>query len=224
MIAKNRKALLLLTLAGVVGFAVFAPAIERPAGSPPPRPSAPTSKVMDSTMPVGAIVTDGSRLGVFSELPERGTLGGSKVDLFGQQSWQPPPPKVVVSPPRLPSPPPMSYRFAGRLLQDGKLQVFVSKGDTPIAIKVGDTLEEGYVVEAITTEAITLIYPSLGHRASIAIPLITSATGSTPPSNTMVAPTGLGALPAQAVVNQPASSTQAQRHISTPSNPASRPQ
>jgi hypothetical protein len=65
----------------------------------------------------------------------------------------------------------MLYRYAGRVAQDGQLRVFVSRGDAaPIAIKAGDTLDGGYVVEAITASAITLVYLPLRHRESIAIP------------------------------------------------------
>jgi hypothetical protein len=116
----------------------------------------------------------------------------------------------------------MSYRFVGRLLQDGKLQVFVSKGDTPIAIKVGDTLEGGYVVETITADAIALVYPPLAHRVHIAIPPIMSAAGSTAPSNNVAPPTTWGSLMGKAVVNQPTSSTQTQQEVSAPSTPAVR--
>jgi hypothetical protein len=204
MLARNRKALWLLILAVVVGLAVFAPAPERPAEPPPPAPAARTAKGMDSTAPVRTTAKDVNPLHFSSELPERGTLGESKANLFGAQSWQPPPPKVVVSALRPPPPPAMAYRFAGRLLQDGKLQVFVSKGDTPIAVKVGDRLDGGYVVEAITAEAIALIYPPSGLRTSIAIPLIISATGSIAPSNAAVPSSALGSLPAQGIVKPPA--------------------
>lgn len=62
----------------------------------------------------------------------------------------------------------MAYRFAGRLVQDGVVKIFVTKGDTPVAVKVGDALD-GYVVESIGAQAIGLVYPPLGTKASIAI-------------------------------------------------------
>ncbi len=66
-------------------------------------------------------------------------------------------------------PPPMEYRFAGRLLQNGHEQFFVSKGDALIAIKPGDALG-GYVVKAISASAIALVHLPTGHTQSIAVP------------------------------------------------------
>ena len=74
----------------------------------------------------------------------------------------------------------MTYRFAGRLAQDGKLQIFVSKGDIPLVAKVGDNLD-GYVVESITANSIVLLYPPLGHRENIVIPIVGSGESATLP-------------------------------------------
>lgn len=98
---------------------------------------------------------------MLSQFPERGILGDAKSDLFGSQSWQPPAPKVEAVPPPPPQPPPMTYRFAGRFVQDGKSQIFLSQGDTPIAVKPGTRLDGGYVVESITADAVALLYPPL---------------------------------------------------------------
>ena len=223
MLARNRKVLLLLILAIVAGLAVFAPALEQPADSPPAARAARTTKSLDSTASVRTAGKGVDLPSLSSELPGRATLGEPKADPFGPQSWQPPPPKVVVSPPVPPPPPPLHYRFVGRLLQDGNLQVFVSKGDTPIAIKVGDTLEGGYVVESITADGIALIYPPLAHRTRIAIPPIMTDAGSTAPAKTVTPPNALGSLPAQAVVNRPAPSAQTPRDIAVPSTPAAKP-
>jgi len=149
--------------------AVFAP---EPDGSPDKAPRATavrSSKTSDAALPVQVAAKNNSSAGVVTKIGERDSLGDIKVDLFASQSWQPPPPKVVIAPPPPPSPPLMPYRFAGRLVQDGKVQFFVSKGDTPIAVKLGDTLD-GYVVESISASSIALVYPSLGHRESIAVP------------------------------------------------------
>jgi hypothetical protein len=191
----NRKTLLLLALAVVAGLAVFAP--------PPPEPVAPVArsgslgagkgtrdgKDSDSALPARATAnkqkagdTAGSGVPTLSEYPERGILGKPNADLFGTQSWLPPPPKVVVEPPPPPpppQPPALTFRFAGRFLQDGKSQVYVSNGDTPLAVKVGDTLD-GYVVESISAGSIALVYPPLAHRQSIAIPPDVSQGSSGP--------------------------------------------
>ncbi len=211
VLARNRKALLFLTLAGVVGLAVFAPAPDELAGSPQLASLASKSKGVNILSTERVAEQEGNHNGILRELPERATLGDAKIELFGLQSWQLPPPKIVAAPP---PPPPMLYRFAGQLLQDSKSQVFVSKGDTPVAINPGDTLDGGYVVESISNSAIELIYPPLKHKVSIAIVPALSTEGLALPANTP--PPTLGTLPTSTIVDRPAPLTQPLRDVQAP--------
>ena len=174
MFARSRQPLLLLTLAGAVTLAVFAPAPETGvAVSTPTRPASLATGVAASP-PLRAANGDAGdvvRMPLAGKFPPRGTLAVATTDLWSPQFWQPPAPKVAAVPPSMqppPAPPAMLYRYAGQILLDGHLQVFVSKDDTPIAVKPGDSLD-GYVVELISPDAITLIYPPLGNKASISI-------------------------------------------------------
>lgn len=86
----------------------------------------------------------------------------------------PPPPApipqpLVVAPPP-PAPPPQDYRFLGRLTgPDGVEQVLLMRGDSVAPVKTGTTLDNGYVVETIGSDAVLLIYPPLGTKATIPI-------------------------------------------------------
>jgi hypothetical protein len=203
----NRKIVLFLALAVVVGLAVFAPPPGDPVGPTKASTAARNTKSADAPAPSRVATKKDSDAGsrpVLNEYPERGILGKQGADLFGTQSWLPPPappPKVVIGPPPpppVPQPPEMTFRFVGRFIQDGKFQVFVSKGDTPVAVRVGDNLD-GYVVESISTSAIALVYPPLGHKMNIAIPPAFAVDNAAP------AP-AFGALPGptQAQVQPPA--------------------
>ena len=101
-------------------------------------------------------------------LPERPTLGEPAGVLFGSQSWQPPAPKTTAA--RVaPSAPPLPYRFAGKLVRDGTLQVFLAKGNVAIPIKQGQILDGAYRVETIGEDRVTLVYLPLNHKDSIAL-------------------------------------------------------
>jgi len=115
------------------------------------------------------------------QMPERALLPKPKGDLFGTQSWEPPPKPVVGQPPPPPppQPPAMTYRFAGRFVQDGRELLYVSNGDRPVAVKAGDLLD-GYVVESITPNAITLLHKPLEHRERIFIPPAIPGEGAAP--------------------------------------------
>ena len=174
MLKRYRTVLLFLSLAVVVALAVFAPATDGPVVTATRSPAAQGAKGPDGAVAGRDFARDKDKGGrpVLSAMPERVILGNPKVDLFGTQSWVPPPKPVapqVVAPPPPPPPPPLEYRFAGRLLQDGKMQFFVSRGDTPIPVKTGDSLG-GYIVESISNSAIALVYPPLGHKETIPVP------------------------------------------------------
>lgn len=176
---RTRKIFLFLTLAGVVALAVFAPPLDPPAMHAPAVGGSGSTKTNVPTA-VRALEKDARTSVLLQEFPERNILGKAKDNPFDSQSWQPPPPKVAVSPagpPPPPPPPPMTYRFAGRLAQDGRLQIFVSNGDTPMVAKPGDNLG-GYVIESIGASAIALVHPATGHRESIFIPPVGTGEGA----------------------------------------------
>lgn len=80
-----------------------------------------------------------------------------------------PPPSIAV--PVVPSAPPHNLSFAGRMTApDGRELVYVSAGEGSMAIAVGQTLPNGYRVEAITEHAIELSYPPLNTTARLDLP------------------------------------------------------
>ena len=122
----TRKAILFAILFGVVAYAIFDTIEEQvPAGA-----ASAVSKKSERSQEAAA-TTQGdagaeARAGRFA-LPERPPLGEPRADLFGSNSWQPPPPKVVAAPPPKPVAPPVPYRFAGQLIQ-GERPGFPAKG------------------------------------------------------------------------------------------------
>jgi hypothetical protein len=76
-----------------------------------------------------------------------------------------------VAPPPPPPPPVQDYRFLGRMTApDGSQQVLLARGDASVSISKGMVLDNGYVVESISTAAVVLIHLPSGIRASILIP------------------------------------------------------
>jgi len=114
--------------------------------------------------PKDAVAKEGA--GRFA-LRERVPLGESQGAPFGSRAW--PPPSQIASKPAAPTVPPMPYRFAGKLLQNGKLQVFLSKGDATIPVREGETLDGIYRVESIGEDRITLVYLPLKHKETIPV-------------------------------------------------------
>jgi len=102
--------------------------------------------------------------------------GPAKLDPFVPMQLPPPPaPKVVVQPVQplvAPMQPPlMDYRYLGRMQgPDGQTHVYLVKADRPVPISVGAQLPDGFVVQAITAEAVQLYYPPLQAKVAVFIP------------------------------------------------------
>jgi hypothetical protein len=122
-------------------------------------------------------------------LPERSGLGTAQTPLFESRSWQPPPPKAgPPPPPAAPTAPPLPFTFAGKLIQDGRVSVLLSRGDSVIPVQQGETVDGIYKVESITDAEVTLVYLPLGQRqtlpvtSALASPGAASGAGVPPPS------------------------------------------
>jgi hypothetical protein len=61
----------------------------------------------------------------------------------------------------------MPYRLAGKLIEEGGAQVVLAKGDSVITAREGATLEDGYRIEAIGRDEVTLLYVPLGLRQTL---------------------------------------------------------
>jgi hypothetical protein len=141
--------------------------------------------------------------GLVAELPEREALGRRRGELFPAQSWTPPPKPATraaaVEPPvAAPTPPPMPYRVAGSVVHDGIAQVVLAKGDRVLTVQQGDTLDDGYRVEAIGPQGVTLVYLPLNMPQQLAM---TVPLGELQPRTVAAAN---AALPAAVADNRPA--------------------
>lgn len=162
MRAGVRKAILFAVLAGIVGWLAL--------DSGPPRSPSPGASKPDGGKDTLAGAQDADqdkRAGRYA-LPERAPLGEVRADIFGAHTWQPPAPKASAAQ-VAPRPPAMPYRFAGKLLQEGRLQILLAKGDDVVAVRKGDTIDGAYRVESIGEAEITLLYLPLKHKETIPV-------------------------------------------------------
>jgi hypothetical protein len=118
-------------------------------------------------------VVDRAAEAKLTELPKRQAIGEPAGQLFFPHSWTPPqqPEGPVHTPAAVskPAPPPMPYRVAGKLLHEGPPQLVLAKGDSIVTVREGDTLEDGYRVEAIHRDHVTLLYLPLRVREDLPV-------------------------------------------------------
>lgn len=81
------------------------------------------------------------------------------------------PKPVVQAAPPPPSPPPLNLQYAGRMTApDGSQVVFVAVGDTTMSLSVGQTLPNGYRVNAIHDRAVELSYLPMNFNTRFDLP------------------------------------------------------
>jgi hypothetical protein len=67
-------------------------------------------------------------------------------------------------------PPALPFRYIGRLVQNGKAEVLLMRGERLYSITAGDKLGEDYVVERIGASSIRFTYLPLNTTQSLDLP------------------------------------------------------
>jgi hypothetical protein len=151
---KPRRRWLVIALAAIgTGIAAWSgtPEGEAPqiAAVTPPAPSA---------APAGALL----------ELPKRQRLGPLRSSLFKVEAPPAPKPKPVQAEP--PRPPPNPYRYVGSLEVGGQRRVLLATVDDKIVeASEGVRLEQGWRVQGVTPQAVTLVYEPLDEPVTVAL-------------------------------------------------------
>ena len=92
---------------------------------------------------------------------ERSALATPGNDPFAPKSFAPPPaPRVAhaSAAPEPPSAPPLPFVYAGKVTQDGRTEVYVTRNDELISIAPGENIDAQYRVDAISASSIRFTY------------------------------------------------------------------
>lgn len=98
---------------------------------------------------------------------ERPADAGAKADLFGNGSFNEEKTGKAAKAEKS-APPPLPFAYLGKLIEDGKLAVFLSRGGESLSVAQGDTIGE-YRVDAVSETEITFTYLPL--KAKQKLPL-----------------------------------------------------
>ena len=116
-----------------------------------------------------AVVEPAARLEARIELDltklEERAHEGAKADPFAQKSFAPPA-EAAPPPPAKPTAPPLPFAYLGKVIEDGKLAVFLARGEESLSVKAGDTVGE-YRVDAVTENEIRFTYLPLKTKQSL---------------------------------------------------------
>lgn len=93
----------------------------------------------------------------------------AKGDPFAQKSFAPPEAKARerAAPPPKPTAPPLPFAYLGKVIEDGKLSVFLARGGENLSVSPGDTIGGEYRVDAVTESEIRFTYLPLKTQQSL---------------------------------------------------------
>lgn len=95
------------------------------------------------------------------------------VDVFAVKSWAPLPllQAPVAVQPVIPVAPPLPFRYVGQLGElDGKVAVYLARGEDVYTVKVGDLIEAQYRLDSLDETKVTLTYLPMNQQQILAIP------------------------------------------------------
>jgi hypothetical protein len=100
---------------------------------------------------------------------ERGADAGATTDLFASRSFSPGKGEGKSPSEKPGGPPPLPFAYIGKVIEDGKLAVFLSRGADSLSVAAGDTIGNEYRVDAVSESEITFTYLPL--KAKQKLPL-----------------------------------------------------
>ena len=87
-------------------------------------------------------------------------------DPFAPRSFAPPQAAAAPRAPEKAGPPPLPFRYLGKMIEDGKLAVFLAQGDESLSVKAGDRIGE-YRVDAVTESEVRFTYLPMKTKQSL---------------------------------------------------------
>jgi len=92
-------------------------------------------------------------------------------DPFAQRSFSSAPPAAATAP-AAPTVPPLPYRYLGKAIEDGKLSVFLARGEQSYSVRPGDKLDSDYRVAKVTESSVTFVYLPMKKTQVLDIPAV----------------------------------------------------
>lgn len=100
-----------------------------------------------------------------SALPERARIGEVRGEPFAARSFAPPAQSAARS--AAPVALAVPYRFAGKMIREGKEELLLARGNNVFPVHEGELLDGAYRVQSIAPDRVTLLYVPLGRRVHV---------------------------------------------------------
>jgi hypothetical protein len=130
----------------------------------------PALELVQERAPQGAALADGIDL----DKLRRGEARLPQSDPFSRKSFAPqnaPAPVAVPNVPAKPVAPPLPFQYFGKLIENGKTEVFVMSGEELVSIVAGQTVGD-YRVDKLTDSSISFTYLPLKMKQALDLPAV----------------------------------------------------
>jgi hypothetical protein len=136
---------------------------------PPPLVSStsPDATNAPASAPANRAGSAGSE-GRLASIPARASLDTPARPIFSTPAPAPVAPAAVSHAATQPLPP-MPYRVAGNVVVDGVFRIALAKGERVFIVREGDVLEDGYRVDSVRADGVTLLHMTLGVRRDLQV-------------------------------------------------------
>ena len=98
-----------------------------------------------------------------------GASGDGNDRLFSSKSWEPPQLAKLAPPPPPPTAPPLPFSYVGKQTVDGRVEVFLARGDEIFVVGDQTVIQNTYRVVSIKPPMLSLLYLPLSQIQQLAI-------------------------------------------------------
>jgi len=107
--------------------------------------------------------------------PAQAEADKQAVDPFARRSFAPKA-EAASQAPQAPTVPPLPFRYVGKMIEDGELQVFLARGEESFSLrggqKKGQKVDGQYRVDKVTENRVTFTYLPLKTQQTLEIPAV----------------------------------------------------
>jgi hypothetical protein len=126
--------------------------------------------VRHAPLPPAAAPAPSGDARLLAQTPRADLFGAQDDDaLFGSRDFTPPPPPAPAAPAVPAGPPPLPFSYIGKMLGDGRWQVFLARGAQALVAREGMVIDGRYRVERVAPPVLTLTYLPLNQQQQLDI-------------------------------------------------------
>jgi hypothetical protein len=97
---------------------------------------------------------------------------GTKADPFAARTFAPEPAAAGAQAPQKPTAPPLPFKYLGKAIENGKLSVFLARGEDSYSVEPGTKIGGEYRVDKVSETAVTFTYLPLKTKQTLDIPAV----------------------------------------------------